>query len=57
MAPRAPPPPPPETLAVLPAPESRALTEREEKRLRRKEETLLRELRIFLRDIWSKVSK
>ena len=46
-----------EELAVLPAPESRALTEREEKRLRRKEETLLRELRIFLRDIWAKINR
>ena len=48
---------PVEKLAVLPAPESRALTEREEKRLRRKEETLLRELRIFLRDIWAKINR
>ena len=46
-----------EELAVLPAPESRALTQREEKRLRRKEETLLRELRIFLRDIWAKINR
>jgi SpoVK/Ycf46/Vps4 family AAA+-type ATPase len=46
-----------EALAVLPAPESRKLTAREEKRLRRKEETLLRELRIFLRDIWAKINR
>ena len=54
-----PPPPaaPRESLPVLPAPESRALTEREEKRLKRKEETLLRELRIFLRDIWTKINR
>ena len=30
---------------------------REEKRLRRKEEALLRELRIFLRDIWAKINR
>jgi hypothetical protein len=30
---------------------------REEKRLRRKEDTLLRELRIFLRDIWAKINR
>ena len=46
-----------EQLEVLPAPESRSLTAREEKRLRRKEETLLRELRIFLRDIWAKINR
>ena len=49
--------PPREKLAVLPAPESRALTEKEEKRLKRKEESLLRELRIFLRDIWTKINR
>ena len=49
--------PPRESLPVLPAPESRALTEREEKRLKRKEEGLLRELRIFLRDIWTKINR
>ena len=52
-----PPPPPRESLAVLPAPECRALTEREEKRLKRKEAALLRELRIFLRDIWTKIHR
>ena len=52
-----PPAPPKESLPVLPAPESRALTEREEKRLKRKEEGLLRELRIFLRDIWTKINR
>ena len=52
-----PPPPPPESLPVLPAPECRALTAREEKRLKKKEDHLLRELRIFLRDIWTKVNK
>ena len=36
-------------LEVVPLPESRELTENEEKRLRKKEEALLRELRIFLR--------
>ena len=30
---------------------------REEKRLRRKEDALLRELRIFLRDIWAKINR
>jgi hypothetical protein len=52
-----PPPPPMESLPVLPAPESRNLTAREEKRLRKREDTFLRELRIFLRDIWTKESK
>lgn len=46
-----------EILAVLPIPESRELTEKEEKRLRRKEEGLLRELRIFLRDTWQKINR
>jgi hypothetical protein len=36
-------------LEVVPLPESRELTENEEKRLRKKEDALLRELRIFLR--------
>ena len=49
--------PPMESLPVLPAPESRNLTAREEKRLRKREDTFLRELRIFLRDIWTKESK
>ena len=59
QAPYQPPPPAPprESLAVLPAPDSRALTEREEKRLKRKEAGLLRELRIFLRDIWTKIHR
>ncbi len=38
-----------EALAVLPIPECRELTEKEEKRMRRKEDANLRELRIFLR--------
>ena len=38
-----------EELEVVPLPESRELTENEEKRLRKKEDSLLRELRIFLR--------
>jgi hypothetical protein len=38
-----------EELNVVPLPESRELTENEEKRLRKKEDALLRELRIFLR--------
>ena len=46
-----------EILAVLPIPESRELTEKEEKHLRRKEDTLLRELRIFLRDTWQKINR
>merc|ERR1711971_921977 len=46
-----------EILAVLPIPESRELTEKEEKRLARQEDTLLRELRIFLRDTWQKINK
>ena len=49
--------PPKEKLVVLPAPESRKLTEREEKRLKKKEEALLRELRIFLRDVWNKINR
>ena len=46
-----------EILAVLPIPESRELTEKEEKRLRRKEDGLLRELRIFLRETWQKINR
>jgi SpoVK/Ycf46/Vps4 family AAA+-type ATPase len=46
-----------EPLNVLPMPESRELTEKEEKRLRRKEDGLRRELRIFLRDIWQKSNR
>ena len=46
-----------ESLPVVPAPENRQLTEKEEKRLKRKEEALLRELRIFLRDIWTKINR
>ena len=46
-----------DVLKVLPIPESRELTEKEEKRLRRKEDSLLRELRIFLRDIWQKINR
>ncbi len=46
-----------EVLQVLPIPESRELTEKEEKRLRRKEDSLLRELRIFLRDVWQKINR
>ena len=46
-----------EVLAVLPIPDSRELTEREEKRLTRKEDTLLRELRIFLRETWQKINR
>jgi len=46
-----------EELPVLPEPECRKLTAREEKRLRRKEDALLRELRIFLRDIWAKINR
>ena len=38
-----------EDLAVVPVADTRALTEKEEKRLKRKEDALLRELRIFLR--------
>lgn len=38
-----------EDLPVIPVPEVRELNEAEEKRLRRKEDALLRELRIFLR--------
>jgi len=52
-----PPPVPVEALEVLPEPENRKLTAREEKRLKRKEDALLRELRIFLRDIWAKVNR
>ena len=46
-----------ESLPVVPVPESRQLTEKEEKRLKRKEGALLRELRIFLRDIWTKINR
>ena len=46
-----------ESLPVVAAPETRQLTEKEEKRLKRKEEALLRELRIFLRDIWTKINR
>lgn len=46
-----------EQIAAVPIPESRELTEREEKRLKRKEEALLRELRIFLRSIWNKINR
>ena len=46
-----------ECLEVLPVPESRELTEKEEKRLLRKEDTLLRELRIFLRETWNKINR
>ena len=46
-----------EVLAVLPMPESRELNEKEEKRLKRKEDALLRELRIFLRDTWQKINR
>ena len=46
-----------EILEVLPVPESRELTEKEEKRLRRKEDSLLRELRIFLRETWNKINR
>ena len=46
-----------ESLPVVPVPESRQLTEKEEKRLKRKEDALLRELRIFLRDIWTKINR
>ena len=46
-----------EILTVLPIPESRELTEKEEKRLRRKEDGLLRELRIFLRETWQKINR
>ena len=46
-----------EVLAVLPIPESRELNEKEEKRLKRKEDALLRELRIFLRDTWQKINR
>jgi uracil-DNA glycosylase len=38
-----------EELPVVPLPEARQLNENEERRLRRKEDALLRELRIFLR--------
>ena len=38
-----------EELLVVPQPEMRQLNENEERRLRRKEDALLRELRIFLR--------
>ncbi len=38
-----------EDLPVVPLPEMRELNENEEKKLRRKEDALLRELRIFLR--------
>ena len=44
-------------LEVLPIPESRELTEKEEKRLRRKEDGILRELRIFLRETWNKINR
>ena len=33
------------------------MTEKEEKRLRRKEDSLLRELRIFLRETWNKINR
>ena len=46
-----------EDLAVVPVKDCRKLTEKEEKRLRKKEERLQRELRIFLRDIWAKINK
>ena len=39
----------PEELPVVPLADCRQLTEKEEKRLRRKEDAKLRELRIFLR--------
>ena len=42
---------------MVAAPDTRQLTEKEEKRLKRKEEALLRELRIFLRDIWTKINR
>ena len=38
-----------EALQVVPVADTRKLTEKEEKRLRRKEDALMRELRIFLR--------
>ena len=44
-------------LEILPIPESRELTEKEEKRLRRKEDGILRELRIFLRETWNKINR
>merc|ERR1712029_588932 len=46
-----------EELATIPLADCRKLTEKEEKRLRRKEDAKLRELRIFLRDIWQKINK
>jgi len=46
-----------EVLNVVPLADTRALSEKEEKRLKRKEDALLRELRIFLRDIWQKINK
>lgn len=46
-----------EVLNVLPVAESRELTEKEEKRLRRKEDNMLRELRIFLRETWNKINR
>ena len=38
-----------ESLLIVPIADTRKLTEKEEKRLRRKEDALMRELRIFLR--------
>ena len=38
-----------EALRIVPVADTRKLTEKEEKRLRRKEDALMRELRIFLR--------
>ena len=38
-----------EALAIVPIADTRKLTEKEEKRLKRKEDALMRELRIFLR--------
>ncbi|TRY67823.1 hypothetical protein TCAL_11123 [Tigriopus californicus] len=46
-----------EPLEVLPVEEARKLTEKEIRKIKKKEQTRLRELRIFLREIWTKINR
>lgn len=46
---------PVEQLAVAPAPEPRELTETEQEKVRKQREAILRELRVFLRDLTNKL--
>ena len=46
-----------EPLAKAPPPQPRKLTEKEQRKLNEQEEDTLRELRIFLRDILSKLGR